>query len=466
MLQAIHDFRALLTTGTWSIFLLYALTITFLMLIRQLLSGVFYTSLRHGWLQKYPQGKSHNATAIVTVYDENPKSLERCLSMLRDSLEIGTKEYSIAVIIDGYKKPKGEEPTFDTNQILGKIAAEYADLVLCTNATHKRKNLRAMMRSMRKSNQLHEVTILVDSDTFLSDISVIEKLLRPFADNSIGGVTTSQLIENPNSWVRKVGNWLEHSRQVSSMAATSLFKQVPCLPGRMYAVRTELIEDRMDELVNDSFSFLGFGPWPCLAGDDRSITNYVLTTGYGTVMVPDAKVTTTIPGKLSETLKMWLRWGRSSQAYTLRALWLFKPRYWMAAFVNWGDILITVSTVYIIAIHWPYSYLTGHGAETLMQMALYAVVGMCLTVVFRQIPHLIKYPKDFLLIPLFLFMVTVGQFIRFWALLTPHRIGHWGTRGIKARAKKVYVWEYEPKLTANDILDVVIEDDKIKMHSK
>jgi hypothetical protein len=37
-------------------------------------------------------------------------------------------------------------------------------------------------------------------------------------------------------------------------------------------------------------------------------------------------------------------------------------------------------------------------------------------------------PKDMLLVPFFNVAITVGQFVRFKALITPHRIGVWAAR--------------------------------------
>jgi hypothetical protein len=76
-------------------------------------------------------------------------------------------------------------------------------------------------------------------------------------------------------------------------------------------------------------------------------------------------------------------------------------------------------------------------------MLMYSLLGMILTVVSRQFVHLYKFPRSWFMLPAFLFMVTYGQFIRFWALITPHKIGEWGTRqGVDERGEKG-AWELD-----------------------
>ena len=46
----------------------------------------------------------------------------------------------------------------------------------------------------------------------------------------------------------------------------------------------------------------------------------------------------------------------------------------------------------------------------------------------RQMPHLVRHPRDLLYLPAFVFVATYLQFIRFYALLTIHQVDRWGTR--------------------------------------
>jgi hyaluronan synthase len=369
------------------------------------------------------------------------------------------------VIVDGVG-----ELDFEECLHLAAIAKrEGADKVLLTTHRKKRENLRSLLRAAEKAGLLYETTIFVDSDTVPDKLETIEELLRPFGKSKIGGVTTTQRILDPETYVQRVCDWLERARAWSSMAAASLFEQVPCLPGRMYAVRTWIVMARLDELVEDYLDLGRLGCWMKTAGDDRRVTNFVLDAGYGTVMAPKALVYTTAPADLETVALMWERWGRSSQWYTIQFPWYRHPRLWMAAFLNWGDILITVSTLFIVFIHWPYVLIFGNRQEFWLEALMVTILSMLLTTVTRQVPYLLWHAANrlfpprhgqtlleyvfvtvpynffmlFMLILVFTGMMLYGQVIRGKALATPNKIGKWGTRkGADGGTKGKDVWEY------------------------
>jgi hypothetical protein len=71
-----------------------------------------------------------------------------------------------------------------------------------------------------------------------------------------------------------------------------------------------------------------------------------------------------------------------------------------------------------------------------------SIGGVLLTFTIRQWPHLKEHPHDFLLLPLFVLVVTYAQFIRVQAHWTPWRIGVWGTRaGVDDEVKETFVIE-------------------------
>lgn len=416
-------------TSQWFIFQIYVIFVWAVMLPRMILAGLFYYKEKN---KKIPLCHTQlDATVVLTIYKEDPKILEKCISRVNKQLSERDSEYSIIAIIDGWDKSK-------ENLTLYEIAKRYSSLVLTTNARNKRKNLRAMFIEARKHNILYENTIFLDSDTIPSNDETITHLLTPFSNPGIGGVTSAQLIHNPKTLIQKISFWLEDARLNSSMAAASLFGQVVCLPGRMYAVRTKLVENKMDQLVNDSFSYFGFMKRACIAGDDRVVTNFVLRSGYKTVLAPKAKVTTYAPDTWNTTRKMWTRWGRTSQGYTLRSPWLL--RYPFAFFLSWSDILLTIFTVYIVGIHWPYNIFFGNSDIIFIQAMLLAFLGMLMTMSIRQAPHLYQHKRDWKILPAFVLVVTLAQFIRFWSLLTQHKVGVWGSReGTETLDKDDYV---------------------------
>ncbi len=405
-------------TNEWFFFQVYVALIWLFMLPRMILAGVYYFKRRQQSKPKLYK-KNHSTTVVLTIYKEDAEILEQCVKKVYKSLIKGCEKFSFIAIIDGWSPEQINSPQY-------KVVSTYADLVLGTDARNKRKNLRAMCKAAREHNILYETMIFLDSDTIPHDDEVVARLMVEFDDPQVGGVTTAQLIHEPRTLMQRISFWLENARLNSSMAAASLFGQVLCLPGRMYALRTHLVEQRMDELVNDSFSYFGFMRRNCVAGDDRTLTNFILQAGYKTLLVPEALVTTTAPADFKTTCKMWARWGRTSQGYTIRSPWL--RHYPFAFFVAWSDIFISLLTVYLVAVHWPYQMIFGSSTIPLVQAVTFAVMGMLLTMTIRQAPHLYQYKRDWPLLPMFVMIATLGQFIRVWSLLTQHKVGVWGSR--------------------------------------
>jgi cellulose synthase/poly-beta-1,6-N-acetylglucosamine synthase-like glycosyltransferase len=427
VLQAIYD---ALYQG-WTFFLVFFVLVSIVMLSRQLVAAYFYRQFRQGRILQM-EHKKVDTTIFVTIFDESPELLRRSLSGVRASFDKHCSKVALVAIVDGYDLYP------DKGKMLVDVASEFSDLVFVTNARSKRKNLRNMFHEARDRGMLYEYSCFLDSDTILDDEDVARELLRPLQDPAIGGVTTSQRALYVNTIPERIGDWLENARLFSSMAAGSLFGQVGCLPGRLYAVRTSIIKDKMDDLVEDYWTFFG-NRAQCFAGDDRVLTNFVLQAGYRTCMVPTAGVKTLVPETFSKMFKTWERWGRSSQGYTLRSVrWLVRRPVILFQYLS--DMFISLATVYLVAFHWPYHMIMGDSMQPLVEAMVMAVVGMGMTIMARQVPHLYSTPRDILLIPVFAIAITIGQFVRVKALFTPHLIGVWGTREGADRDKSSQVW--------------------------
>ncbi len=426
-----------------------------LMIPRQVL-GVWTRLLmyRRKLFMQYPMVKVEGGvTLFEPIYLEDHEVLDEALSKLRSSLEKWADKFAIICVVDAVDRfpEEGIE--------LAKIAEEYGAHVFMTNARSKRKNLRnavrwakdpdenqkvleAAVEWAKESGLLYKFSLFHDSDTVpvTPDDNIVGELLRPFADPEIGGVTTAQRIRNPDTWLLKILDWLEDSRLGSSMAAGSLFGQVVCLPGRLYAVRSELVVGWFDELVEDWWTVPKYSwKWPFIttqqvqahAGDDRRMTMRVQEMGYKTVMNPRAEVVTSMPDSLSVINKIFRRWGTSSQWLTIMATFkgAWFRRQWFAMYQGWGDILITLITVFLI-LRWFWLLMFGENTVLLptTTLLLFSLGGVLLTFTTRQLWHLIRHPGRIPLLFVFIVLVTWWQFIRFLALVTPQKIGTWGSR--------------------------------------
>src|SRR5690606_4026046 len=160
-----------------------------------------------------------------------------------------------------------------------------------------------------------EITVLVDSDTVWTEGTLVE-LLRPFVEESVGGVTTRQRILEPErSWITRWADWLENSRALYAMPAQSVLGQVGCLPGRTIAFRRHILMRVMDKFMTERFMGVFLE-----VSDDRTLTNLTLKAGYRTVYQHTSLVYTDAPLRLKKLAKQQLRWARGSQYNTLRML--------------------------------------------------------------------------------------------------------------------------------------------------
>lgn len=430
MLQGIYD----LSTGYWGVFVIYWIIVFAIMTIRQIGALIFHIAFRFEKIFDFPAQPQLGATIFVTIFDEDIDLVKKGLDMTRRSFDEHCSDVHVIATIDGA----------DINQEYAATMIEaispMVDLIYTTNVRSKRQNLRNMMARAKELDILHDISCFMDSDTMPDNTDIARELLRPFADPEIGGVTTCQRIYNANSVSRIIADWIEFARIYSSMAAGSLIGQVGCLPGRLYAVRSEIVQDKMDDLVEDYWSVVPFTKKKvqCFAGDDRVITNFVLKAGYKTVMMPSAGVKTCMPRSFLKMFKQWERWGRSSQGYTLRTLdWSWKQPWIL--FQNLSDIFLTLGTVYILTIHWVLIYFVypprPEGQSLPVSTSLmFFFFGAMLTIFIRQgfflATQIAKHKKPWIvfLVPVFFLSVSVLHFIRVYSLLTPQKIGVWGTR--------------------------------------
>lgn len=170
------------------------------------------------------------------------------------------------------------------------------------------------------SQLTEDVVVLVDSDTFWGP-ETLNELLRPFADERVGGVTGKQRIQRTTGSIwERWADWFELVRSEYQLPAMSVFGQVGCLPGRTIAFRRKVLVEHADEFLSDKF--LGIHHE---VSDDRSLTNYALKMGLRTVYQSTSAVTTLAPSSFRLFARQQLRWAKGSQYNTIRMFpWMLR----------------------------------------------------------------------------------------------------------------------------------------------
>jgi cellulose synthase/poly-beta-1,6-N-acetylglucosamine synthase-like glycosyltransferase len=343
-------------------------------------------------------------TVIVPVYNEPEPVFRRSLSSVRAN---GPTE--IIVVVDG-----GDEH-------VAAVAADYADRVLLVPKAGKRP---AIAAGLNASDPQTDIVLVLDSDTVWHP-EALEEMLKPFADERVGGVTPRQSIFDVGSnLVRRFADWLEDLRYHITVPAQSAFGQVGCLAGRTIAYRRVAFEPAVERLVAQQLFGLSLH-----VGDDRVLTNELLRNGWRTVYQSTALVTTDAPSDWPTFWKQQLRWGRSSQRETLLSLrWLWRRP---VAFASFATDIATPFALYAVAAVAVAHALSGKGSPTGLSLWLelpLGYAGMVASIGLRQIPHFRRVPRDAALLPLFVLALTFLMVpIRIAAFATMLHQG-WGSR--------------------------------------
>lgn len=390
------------------------------------LFAVFSTLVWALWLLKVVLSRRYRpvtapydvtTSVVIPVVDEP-------LDLFREVLQriVAQRPDEVIVVINGAVNPDLEQ-----------VCDEFAPLVRWVHTPIPGKR-NAVMIGTRMS--VGEITVLVDSDTIWTD-GTLPELVKPFADASVGGVTTRQRILEPErSWITRWADWLENTRALYSMPAQSALGQVGCLPGRTIAFRRRILMQVMDAFMSEKFLGVFLE-----VSDDRTLTNLTLKAGYRTVYQYSSLVYTDAPLKVKKLAKQQLRWARGSQYNTLRMLpWMAGHAPVLAIFFV-TDIFLPFLLLGTI-LGWIYRSATNTGAN-LYEAVLTTYTGLSgwfwvvtlmivssvLSMSIRQIRHLQEKPSDFLRLPVFIIVSTFFLMpIRILGFLRMAHASGWGTR--------------------------------------
>jgi hyaluronan synthase len=363
-------------------------------------------------------------TVVIPVVDEP-------IDLFREVLEriLAQRPDQVLVVINGKRNPT-----------LESVCDEFAGAVewVWTPTPGKRNAVRLGTERSRG-----EVVVLVDSDTVWTP-GTLSELRKPFAEATVGGVTTRQRILEPKRcFLTRWADWLENSRALYSMPAQSVLGTVGCLPGRTIAFRRHVLEDCMDDFMTKRFMGVFME-----VSDDRTLTNLTLQRGFRTVYQATSLVYTDAPIRLRKMIKQQFRWARGSQYNTMRmtpwmlahapALALFfltdiaLPFLWLATAMAW-----LVRTARHNGADFYAGLLHHHGRfETITAIVLLTLLTSTLSMALRQLRHLHEQPADLLRMPLYiLFSTVVLMPIRIYGFFRLGHVGGWGTRANAHTAK-------------------------------
>jgi hyaluronan synthase len=297
-------------------------------------------------------------TVVIPAYNEGPMVLQSIESVAearypRDRL-------TIIVVDDG--------STDDTWIHIRKAATRYPGLVFPVRLAENRGKRVALAVGFEKAQG--EVVVTLDSDSVIDSSSLLA-LVGPFRNPRVGAVAGKVKVYNRSQGL--IPRML-HVRYILTFdflrACESGYGTVYCCPGALAAFRTAVLRQVMDRWLHQRF--LGAS---CMAGEDRALTNLILSSGYDTVYQRSAVVHTLVPTSYSKLCRMFLRWDRS---YIREELCFFRI-VWKRPI---GPRVIAVFERFITNVRYPINYASlfllliavAHHPRVILRFAI--VVGL------------------------------------------------------------------------------------------
>lgn len=267
----------------------------------------------------------------ITGYRENPDYFDMCLHSILDGVKYDNLE-RVVVAIDGDE----DDDIYMANifrrvcsilkvkhQVIYGEPEEIRDDVkaICLLLPHRGKR-EAMYDALPICMQ-SDIVVVTDSDTVF-DQNAIREIVKPFHDPSVGGATGYVDVFNTETLLAFMSRVRYFYAFNLERGAQSYWDCVNCISGPLGAYRSEAIRPLLDQWKEQSFLNA-----PCTYGDDRHMTNLILSQGHKVQMTPFAICTTETPTGLKRWVNQQTRWSKSFvREFIINAKWFHKHTFW------------------------------------------------------------------------------------------------------------------------------------------
>ncbi|GGZ80385.1 glycosyltransferase [Streptomyces echinoruber] len=264
-------------------------------LLAKLLLSVRRT--RRGRRTAWRPGPPFTIAAVITVYNEAPEMLRRCLVSL---LQQTRQPQMVTVVDDASRDMSAAAVVRDLHRVFTAAGIELRFIRFPVNRG-KRHGLAAGFTQAPDA----DLYLCVDSDTVL-DEHAVDEAVRPFSKRRVNAVTGLVLAHNR---ARNLLTRLIDMRYVNAFlgerVAYGRLGSVLCACGSLALYRGWVVRKYLDDFLNQTF--LGR---PATFGDDRRLTFYCLLEGLS-VIQPTALAWTDVPERLGHYTRQQIRWGKS-----------------------------------------------------------------------------------------------------------------------------------------------------------
>jgi hyaluronan synthase len=278
------------------------------------------------WYKPFLPVRSDEApflTVVIPAFNEG-SMVEKTIDSVAAS-HYPSEKLEIIVIDDGSRD--------DTWRYILKAALRYPGAVKPVRFRKNRGKRAALEAGFRQAKG--EIVVTIDSDSIVEKDSLLN-IVGPFRNPKVGAVAGKVVVYNRREGI--IPQML-HVRFTLSFdflrASQSTYGTVYCCPGAFSAYRVAVVRKVLDRWIKQTF--LGA---PCSYGEDRSMTNFILSRGFDTVYQRTAIVHTIVPTTYTKLSKMFLRWDRSYIKEECRLFHIAGKRPLLSKAITFTDICI------------------------------------------------------------------------------------------------------------------------------
>ncbi len=258
------------------------------------------------WLRYRPappavDGHAPRLSVIIPAYNEGQMVVRAIESVAEAGYPTGRLE--IFVVDDG--------STDDTWEHVCAAAARHPALVSTLRFPQNRGKRAALAEGFTKARG--DIAVTVDSDSEVTPGSLLA-IVGPFRDPRVGAVAGKVVVLNEREGLIPRMLKVRYILAFDFLRAyQSVFRTVYTCPGALAAYRIDVVRKILPAWLNQRF--LGVS---CTYGEDRALTNWILSEHYDSVYQRSAVVRTVVPVNYGKLTRMFLRWDRSYVREELR----------------------------------------------------------------------------------------------------------------------------------------------------
>ncbi|XP_062278956.1 hyaluronan synthase 1 [Scomber scombrus] len=278
-----------------------------------------------------------------------------------------------------------------------------------------------------------------DSDTKLDPLATVE-LCKVLESNpkygAVGGdVMILNLKESYISFMSSLRYWMAFNIERSCQ---SFFNCVSCISGPLGLYRNDLLQQFLESWYNQKF--LGTH---CTFGDDRHLTNRMLSMGYATKYTARSKCYTETPAQFLRWLNQQTRWTKSYfREWLYNSMWWHKHHLWMTYESIISGVFPFFVTATIIQLFW-----TGTLWDILWILCCIQLIGLV------KAAYACILRRDIVMVFMSLYSALYMTSLlpaKYFAILTMNK-SSWGTSG-----RRKIVGNYIPLLPLSVWLAILL----------